>query len=72
MTWSRASSAALWTVRQSTCSSLPDRFIIRPLHPWWSESHWSGGRPVPDGFRYSSDVNDRKLTTDELVDMINA
>jgi UDP-N-acetylglucosamine 4,6-dehydratase len=51
---------------------LDDRFIIRPLHPWWSESHWSGGRPVPDGFRYSSDVNDRKLTTDELVDMINA
>ena len=49
-----------------------DRFIIRPLHPWWSESHWSNGRPVPEDFRYTSDVNEQRLTPDQLMELVNA
>lgn len=49
-----------------------DRFVIKPLHPWWSEGHWSEGRPVPEGFRYSSDMNAEWLSAGQLVDMIDA
>ena len=49
-----------------------DRFIIQPLHPWWSQAHWSHGGQVADDFRYTSDRNDRWLSSEQLMDMINA
>jgi UDP-N-acetylglucosamine 4,6-dehydratase len=45
---------------------LDDMFVVLPTHPWWFSQHWLHGRTLPDGFRYSSDTNDRWLSVDEL------
>jgi UDP-N-acetylglucosamine 4,6-dehydratase len=45
---------------------LDDRYIVQPLHSWWQVENWAMGKPVSDGFRYSSDTNTRWLTVDEL------
>ena len=46
-----------------------DMFVIRPAHSWWAETNWRHGRPLPDGFRYTSDTNTRWLTAEELCEM---
>jgi UDP-N-acetylglucosamine 4,6-dehydratase len=43
-----------------------DMFVILPAHPWWSTGNWSHGRPLPDGFRYTSDTNPWQLSVDDL------
>lgn len=50
---------------------LEDRFAILPAHSWWSQDNWSQGRPVPDGFTYSSDANTQWLTVEQLQGMID-
>lgn len=33
-------------------------FVIQPLFPWWGGNGcWPGGRPLPGGYRYTSDTN---------------
>lgn len=49
---------------------LDDLFLIKPLHPWWRADNWSGGRAVPEGFRFSSDSNDRWLSVEDLRALI--
>ncbi len=49
---------------------LDDLYLIKPLHPWWRADNWHEGRPVPDGFRFSSDTNERWLSVDELRRLI--
>jgi UDP-N-acetylglucosamine 4,6-dehydratase/5-epimerase len=46
-------------------------YVIAPtLHEWSVFDHASnGGRPVADGFTYSSETNDHWLTVDELREM---
>lgn len=45
-------------------------FAIEPEHPFWDDmAPLEGGRPLPDGFRYTSDGNDRWLSKDELKEM---
>lgn len=43
-----------------------DMFIVQPAHPWWSSNNWQDGKPLRDGFRYTSDTNDQWLTPDQL------
>ena len=45
-----------------------DHYVIQPAFPWWSDDMALeiGGRPVPEGFMYASDTNDRWLTVEEL------
>lgn len=44
-----------------------DVFVVLPEHPWWSEHpRWLDGKPLHDGFVYSSDRNDWWLQRDEL------
>ncbi|MCL6508699.1 MAG: UDP-N-acetylglucosamine 4,6-dehydratase (inverting) [Bryobacteraceae bacterium] len=43
-----------------------DMYVIRPAHPWWSTENWAGGRRLRDGFRYTSDANERWLSVEEL------
>jgi len=45
---------------------LDDMYVIRPEHAWWSNDNWTEGVPLPEGFRYSSDNNDRRLTIEEM------
>lgn len=51
---------------------LEDRYVIRPAHPWWNKALWNEGKPVPDGFEYTSDTNDRWLTEAEMLTMIDS
>jgi UDP-N-acetylglucosamine 4,6-dehydratase len=41
-------------------------FVITPAHPWWRATNWPDGKPVPDGYRFTSDTNTRWLSVDEL------
>jgi FlaA1/EpsC-like NDP-sugar epimerase len=43
-----------------------DRFIIVPQHPSWRRTD-PDGELLPEGFRYSSDNNERWLTPEELA-----
>jgi len=43
-----------------------EMFVVQPAHSWWKGDGWTEGRALPDGFRYSSDSNDRWLSIDEL------
>ncbi len=45
---------------------LGDMHIVQPMHPWWKDQNWSEAKPVPDGFRFASDTNDRWLSSEEL------
>jgi len=49
-----------------------DYYLIEPEHRFWSRVKIKGGKPLPDGFRYTSDNNTRWLTADELKKMIKA
>jgi UDP-N-acetylglucosamine 4,6-dehydratase/5-epimerase len=41
-------------------------FVIEPEHPWWKKENWKNGKSLPEGFRYTSDNNDKQLTIEEL------
>jgi UDP-N-acetylglucosamine 4,6-dehydratase len=49
---------------------LGDRFVILPQHASWPRTDPDGER-LPDGFRYSSDNNDRWLSRDDLAAMVS-
>jgi UDP-N-acetylglucosamine 4,6-dehydratase len=48
-------------------AAFDDRYVIWPEHPFWDTDRPQLGAPVPDGFEFSSDSNDRWLTADELL-----
>ena len=43
-----------------------DMYIVQPAHPWWQVENWAGAKPLPYGFRYTSDTNTRWLSVEEL------
>jgi len=45
---------------------MDDMFVIGPPEPSWGQTHLPAGRPLKDGFRYTSDNNPRWLTAEEL------
>ncbi len=49
---------------------LDDMFVIQPLHLWWGGGNWSAGKPLSDGFRYTSETNSQWLTPNEMVSLI--
>jgi UDP-N-acetylglucosamine 4,6-dehydratase len=49
---------------------LGDMYVIKPVLRWSAEDHWTTGRPLPDGFRFASDTNDRWLSVDELRQLV--
>ena len=45
--------------------------MILPEHPWWDRARAGhDGKPVMDGFVYSSDANDWWLTPQELSGLL--
>jgi UDP-N-acetylglucosamine 4,6-dehydratase len=51
---------------------LPDRYVIEPEFAWWSrEDLPQPAKPVPEGFRYSSDANDLWLTPAALQNVLS-
>lgn len=49
-----------------------DFFVIKPEHPMWHYDDWTGGKALPEGFRYSSDQNDMWLMPDKLLAMLDS
>ncbi len=47
-----------------------DMYVIQPSHPWWRSENWLDAKPLPEGFRYSSDSNERWLTRRELEELV--
>lgn len=47
-----------------------DYFVVEPEFPFWTKNRLQSGKPLPDGFRYTSDDNDWWLTEAELKRMI--
>ena len=50
---------------------LADCYIIQPAFKWWPNNKHPEGKPVPDGFYYSSDKNKQKLSIEKLRNIIN-
>ena len=48
---------------------LETMFVIRPTHPWWTNTNWAAGASLPDGFRYTSDGNADWLSQDQLREL---
>jgi UDP-N-acetylglucosamine 4,6-dehydratase len=51
-----------------TTIDIGDRYVIEPAFAWWSREPYAarGAKPVPEGFRYSSDTNDEWLDLDGM------
>ena len=49
-----------------------DFFVIEPEYHFWAYKKWKGGKPLSEGFRYTSDKNDRWLTVEELKNMVDS
>lgn len=47
-----------------------EMYVVRPLYAWWQTQNWSEGTPLPDGFHYASNNNDRWLGVDELRELL--
>jgi len=46
-------------------------FVIEPEHPFWQKDNFRDGNSIPEGFRYTSDTNDKWLTEDELGKIVD-
>ncbi|MDD3052317.1 MAG: UDP-N-acetylglucosamine 4,6-dehydratase (inverting) [Candidatus Cloacimonetes bacterium] len=46
-----------------------DYFAIEPEFPFWDKEKYVDGESLPDGYRYSSDINDKWLSKEELKKM---
>lgn len=50
---------------------LEDMFVVEPsVSPWFGKGWRDRGKPLPEGFRYTSDDNDRWLDVDEIREII--
>jgi UDP-N-acetylglucosamine 4,6-dehydratase len=49
---------------------LDEMYIIKPLHPWWKIGNWMHARELPQGFRYTSDTNEKWLSHEQLQELI--
>jgi FlaA1/EpsC-like NDP-sugar epimerase len=47
-----------------------DHYIIYPQFKTWSLKIKKGGKKVPEGFRYSSDKNDKWLSVEQLKNLL--
>jgi len=51
--------------------AVADMFVIKPEHATW-DFNWEGHEPLPDGFEFASNTNDRWLTAEELLGLSQA
>lgn len=45
-------------------------YVIQPEFLWWNKNDINGGKPLSDGFKYSSETNSQWLSIDELKELI--
>lgn len=46
-------------------------YVIQPEFPWWKDENGHGGKPLPEGFGYISNVNDEWLSVEDLQLLVN-
>jgi len=44
-------------------------YVIQPEFPFWSSKYAEGGKELPDGFSYTSDLNSEWLTIEQLSNL---
>lgn len=49
-----------------------DYFVIEPEHPFWRGDNFKEGKSLPEGFRYTSNTNDKWLTKEQLAEIIES
>jgi len=49
---------------------LEDCYVIKPGFNWWDNKNHLNGRPVPEGFSYSSNTNPIFLTVEQMRELI--
>lgn len=47
-----------------------DYYIVKPNFPWWKENNYSGGKKLPEGFKYASNTNQDWLEGKRLEKII--
>ena len=47
-----------------------DYYVIEPNFPFWDKTNHALGKPVKEGFEYTSDTNDLWLTEKQLLEMV--
>ena len=45
-------------------------FIVLPLFPYWADTQWKSAKPLPEGFRYTSDDSKWWLSPEDLREII--
>ncbi|MBC8276039.1 MAG: UDP-N-acetylglucosamine 4,6-dehydratase (inverting) [Chloroflexi bacterium] len=45
-------------------------FVVEPEHPFWEKDNFKEGKPLSEGFEYTSDNNSQWLTKGELEKMV--
>ena len=45
-------------------------YVVQPAFPWWGGGDWSDGKILEDGFEYSSDKNEKWMSSQELEAVI--
>jgi len=58
---------------ESRCAlELDDRFVLLPIETERAMKNWPSGRPLPQGFRYTSDDNPQQLTAEALMKLLGS
>ena len=47
-------------------------FVIEPEHPFWDKNNFNDEKSLPEGFRYTSDNNDKWLTEGEIRKIVES
>jgi UDP-N-acetylglucosamine 4,6-dehydratase len=47
-----------------------DMYVLCPTHPDLELRNWPGAKPLPDGFRYTSDTNKQWLSVEDLKHLL--
>jgi len=45
-------------------------FIIEPEYRFWNPDNFKEGKPLPDGFEYTSDKNDKWITKEQIKEIL--
>ena len=45
-------------------------FVIEPEHVFWRKDNFPDGKPVSDGFKYTSNANDKWMTKEEIKEIL--
>lgn len=46
-------------------------FIIEPEHSFWEKENFKDGKPLPEGFRYTSNNNQERITKEQLRKIVD-